>query len=293
MVLESLITAQMAEKKPIKMLPLSILYSSVGVLLALWIFPGNNLALIAFTVIAMIPLMVSIMRFEEEKEETQFELRSNGPYRKKLSVRESKELIPLSAHKHIFPFFLYIFIGLVISFAVWFMALPHDTVARLFSSQISTISQVATSITGHAISGDLTLIKIFLNNLRVLAFALVFSLLYGAGAIFIITWNASLVGVTIANSVRTVVAAGSTAGYFGAFSLGMAKYLTHGIPEILAYFIAALAGGIISVALVKKQFGTPKFTHALLDAFTLITISVFILLVAAAIEITISPLIPA
>ena len=273
MVLESLLTAQMAERKPIKMLPLSVLYSSIGILLALWIFPTNNLALIAFTVIALIPLMVNVMRFEGEKEE------------------KSKDLVPLSAHRQIFPFFLYLFVGLVISFSIWFLVLPHDIIAKLFSSQISTISQVATSITGNAIVSS-SFVKIFLNNLRVLAFALVFSLLYGAGAIFIITWNASLVGVTIANSVRTIVAAGSTAGYFAAFPLGMMRYLTHGIPEIFAYFIAGLAGGVISVAIMKKHFGTPKFTHALIDFFALMMLSIFLILVAAAIEVTISPLIP-
>ena len=273
MVLESLLTAQMAERSPVKMLPLAILYSTVGILLALWIFPNNNLALIAFTVIAAIPLMVDVMRFEEEKEE------------------RSKKLIPLSAHKQIFPFFLYMFIGFVISFAMWFLVLPHDVVGKLFSSQINTISQVSITITGDMTTSG-AFLKIFMNNLRVLAFALIFSLIYGAGAIFIITWNASLVGVTIANSVRTLVSAGSTVGYFGAFSLGMLRYLTHGIPEILAYFIAGLAGGIISVSLVKKQFGTHKFTYALLDFFTLTIIAVFLLLIAAAIEVTVSPLVP-
>lgn len=275
MVLESILTAQVAEKKPIKMLPLSALYSSIAILTSLWIFPGNNLALIAFTVMALLPLMVSIMRFEEEREE------------------KSKKLIPLTEHKQILPFFVYMFIGLVISFAVWFLVLPHDVVAKLFSSQISTISQVSTSITGNAISGDAAFVKIFINNMRVLAIAVLFSLLYGAGAIFVITWNASLIGVTIANSARTAIAGVSTASYFGAFSLGMVRYLTHGIPEIAAYFVAGLAGSIISASLIKKQFGTPKFTHAMLDSFSLIAISVFILLVAAAIEVTISPLIPA
>ncbi|MBD3263059.1 hypothetical protein GF374_01625, partial [Candidatus Woesearchaeota archaeon] len=203
MVLESLLTAQIAERKPLKMLPLSVLYSSIGVLLALWIFPSNYLAVIAFTVIAMIPLMVNIMRLEESKEEI------------------SKSLIPLSSHRDIFPFFVYMFVGLTISFAIWFLILPHEAVSQLFSSQISAIS-------GHvAINSIFT--KIFINNIRVLAFSIIFSLLYGAGAIFIITWNASLVGVAIANTARSLVA-GQSANYFGAFSIGVARYLTHGIP---------------------------------------------------------------
>lgn len=264
MVLESLITAKMAEKKPIKMLPLSFLYSSVGVLLALWIFPGSTLALIAFTVIATVPLMVNVMREEEKKEE------------------RCKKLIPLSSHKQILPFFLYLFIGLVLSFAVWFMILPYETVSTLFSFQLN-------SIAGQAAAAKLTFNTIFFNNLRVLAFAILFSLLYGAGAIFIITWNASLVGVAISNTIRSIVSIGGPTGYFAAVPVGVARYLTHGIPEIMAYFIAGLAGGILSVAIIKKQFGTPKFTRAMLDAFTLFGIAILLVIIAAIIEITISP----
>ena len=133
--------------------------------------------------------------------------------------------------------------------------------------------------------------NIFLNNIRVLAFAIVFSLLYGAGAIFIITWNASLVGVAIANLAKSKVAqvaGATTVHYVGSYSIHLLKYMLHGIPEILGYFIGGLAGGILSVAIIKKEFGTDLFSKALKDFAILSIVSVTLLFVAALIEVGIS-----
>ena len=67
MVLESLIPVRLAERKPIEMLPLAFLYASLAIFIALWIFPNHaSLTTVFFTVMALLPLMVSLMRFEEE-----------------------------------------------------------------------------------------------------------------------------------------------------------------------------------------------------------------------------------
>ena len=272
MVLESLITAKLAENDPWKMLPLSFIYSSVAVLLASWIFPSNDLAVISFTVIASIPLMVNIMKFEEYKEEI------------------SKD-INLGIHKKLLPFFVYFFLGLTVSFVFWFSVLPTHLASSLFSSQLHTINDV----NSYVISGNIIktgeFLRIFLNNIRVLAFAIVFSLLYGAGAIFIITWNASLVGVAIASLARNKLAAAGAATathYVAGYSMQLFKYMLHGIPEIMGYFIGGLAGGILSVSIIKKEFGTELFGKALKDFMLLCVASVVILFIAALIEVGIS-----
>jgi len=58
---------------------------------------------------------------------------------------------------------------------------------------------------------------------------------------------------------------------------------------MLAYFTAGLAGGIISIAVIKHDFGSKKFTHVLIDSLDLIVISLVILLIAAFIEVHITP----
>ena len=63
--------------------------------------------------------------------------------------------------------------------------------------------------------------------------------------------------------------------------------MTHGIFEIAAYFIAGLAGGIISIALIKHNL---QENRVLIDSLDLVLISVGFLIVAALIEVFITPL---
>ena len=77
--------------------------------------------------------------------------------------------------------------------------------------------------------------------------------------------------------------------YFGAFGLGLLRYMIHGIPEIAAYFIGALAGGIISVAFINHELGTKRFEKVVVDASVLILISVAMLIIAALLEVFIIP----
>ena len=184
--------------------------------------------------------------------------------------------------------------------------LPSGTISVLFESQSSTISSIngraidssLTSTTGNAITSFNIFSRIFFNNVKVLLFCVLFSFLYGAGSLFILMWNASIVGTAIGNFVRTNIATlantvgGSTIGaYFSVVSIGLFKYVLHGFPEILAYFVAALAGGIISIAIINHDFETRKFEHILLDSADLLMLSLFILFVAALLEVFVTPMI--
>ena len=113
---------------------------------------------------------------------------------------------------------------------------------------------------------------------------------------FILTWNASVISVAIGNFIRShlsnianTVGFVSIGSYFQIFSLGILRYMTHGIFEILAYFTAGLAGGIISVAVIRHDFRTKKFEHIVLDSADLLIISIFILVLAAFIEVFVTP----
>ena len=59
----------------------------------------------------------------------------------------------------------------------------------------------------------------------------------------------------------------------------------------MAYFTAGLAGGIISVAVMRHDFGTKKFENILLDSSSLIIVSLSLLIAAALLEVYITPLI--
>jgi hypothetical protein len=283
MVLESLIPVSIAEKRPIEMLPLAFLYATLAIFIAVWVFPQDaSLTAVFFTVMALLPMMVSMMKYEEQS----IFMKHGGDQH----------------HKKAMPFFIYMFLGMVFAYSIWFVFLPSSMVANVFGSQISTIHAINNNI--HAVTGNVVSISqyfnaVLMNNLKVLVFVLLFSFIYGAGAIFILTWNASVVAVAIGNVVRSTLSnyaevAGITgiSAYFAGFSLGLLRYMIHGIPEIGAYFVGGLAGGMISVAVLKHNFLDRKFNRVLIDASHLVLLAVGLLLMAGVLETFVSPIIP-
>ena len=65
--------------------------------------------------------------------------------------------------------------------------------------------------------------------------------------------------------------------------------MIHGVPEIGAYFAGALAGGIVSIAVIKHDIKSPKFWTILQDSLNLVILAVVILFIAALIEVFITP----
>ncbi len=299
MVLESIIPANIAEEKPIKILPVSFIYASIAIFIAYWLFPTEaSMTLIFFTVMACLPLMLGIIGLEKIKAEALMK-EIVFDY---LSKPEKKTSNPFKTHKNFFLFMGFLTLGITLAFTLWYIILPTSMVNVLFNSQINTINQINSNVshlTGNAINIFSYFSIILTNNLKVLMFCLLFSFIYGAGAIFILAWNASVVAIAIGNAARSALSsyaaatgANTISQYFSAFSLGLLRYIVHGIPEIAAYFVGGLAGGMISIAIIKHDFMSPKFKVILMDALFLILISIGLLITAALLETFISPLIP-
>lgn len=272
MVFEALITPWKAEKHPWEMFFFGFLYASIAMALSLWIFRDYaGLISVFFTVMACIPLIYSTLRFEEEKIEY---------------LPEEKSL--LQEHGRALLFFIFLFIGMTLAFATWFVILPNDMSQAVFSVQMNTILD----INGQAAQGASLFSTIFFNNLKVLTFCLLFSFFFGAGAIFILAWNASIIAVAMGSIIKNEIfttTSGLVIANINGYSTAIMRYFLHGIPEIAAYFVAALAGGIISVAIVKKDVFTKNFQRIAFDTSNLIIISILILIVAGLIETFITP----
>jgi len=272
MVLESLINPFAAEREPWEMFFIGLIYSSIAIIISLWVFNQHaSLVMVFLTVMACVPIIYTTIKIEEKKD---------------LNIESESKL--LKEHTRALSFFTYLFLGLTVSFALWYIFLPQTTVNILFNIQSQTIADINNRVTGNVINSVGLFGTIFMNNIKVMVFCILFAFLYGAGAIFILTWNASVIGVAIGNFVRSNVS--SAVSYFHMTSLGLLRYMIHGIPEIFAYFVAGLAGGIISIAIIRHDFSSRKFEHILLDASDLIIIAVFILLIAALIEVYITPI---
>lgn len=275
MVIESLVNPLKAERNPWEMFFIGALYSSVAILLSLWVFkPHASLVMVFLTVIACVPVIYGAIKLEEKKD---------------LEIEDEKILI--KEHGRALSFFIFMFLGITISFTLWYVFLPADLTQSLFSIQTKTISDINTQITGQGINQFTLFSKIFLNNVKVLIFCLIFAFIYGFGAIFILTWNASVIGTAIGNFIRSNISNTThIAHYFEITSLGILRYMIHGIPEILAYFMGGLSAGIISVAVIKHDFNSEKFQHVLLDSADLLLLSLAVLLIAALIETFVTPI---
>ncbi|MFH0868831.1 MAG: stage II sporulation protein M [archaeon] len=292
MVLEDLIPVHLAESNPLTVLPISFLYSTLAIFLALWIFPANAAIVAVFlTTIACMPLLLSVIGFEKEKSE------SSRGYLKDLLTDFFKGDVQEGGAKTVLSFFMTMFIGLTLAITFWYTVLPKDMLVNLFYLQLNTIKEINLGISGNAIVPAF-FGKILVNNIKVLAFSILFSFIYGAGAIFVISWNSSIIGVAMGESIRKGIAQftestgfGAIAGYSSAISVGIFRYMLHGVPEILAFFVGALAGSLISVAIVRHEYDSEMFRKTLTNSAGLLGVAMLLLLIGAVIEVTISPLI--
>ena len=290
--LESLINPKKAERKPYEMLFIGILYSSLAVLVADFLFLKNpvfekhvTLFIVFFTVLFSLPFFYYLIRLEEQKDE---------------KIKKESKL--LKEHGKAVSALLFLFLGYLIAFSFLYLVFPRETSNLNFKSQIETYcavnAQDITScvnsyttgniigITSSTIPTGLTfkdsmlrLSSILSNNFFVLIVTLIFSLIFGAGAIFILTWNASVIALAI----------GIFSKNLSSLPLGFLRFMIHGLPEIASYFIVALAGGIIGSAVIKHEFNKKKFWHILLDSLDMIILALVVLIVAALIEVFITP----
>jgi len=300
MVLESIISPLGAQRNPESNFVLGFVYAAIAVVLAFFIFPSDpSLSVIFLTTLAALPLLIEILTAEEEEEMSELKIHNKLPL--------------IATHLDVFLVFAYMFFGFLVCFLTVYIIFPEDVTNLLFSEQIQTIESIvgpsgfstgnffatgnSVAVSASAFSAEEGLKIILLNNFKVLLFSLLFSFLYGAGAIFILAWNASVLAIAMGNLVKTKIAEfgevtglGIIGSYFQAGSMSVLRYLVHGIPEVSSYFLGAVAGGIISAAVVRSDYKDPRFYEILLDSIDLIAFASLLLIVAALIEVSITPL---
>ncbi len=282
--IEMLIRPKRAERRPWEMFFVGLVYASIAFLLVSFVFSadmalkdGAGLLMVIFTVIFCLPFVYYLIKLEEGKD---VEISSSGT----LIKEHSKAISAL----------IWLFLGFVVAFSFWYLVFPTQA-GENFNFQIKTFCAINSPqdyknciemygvpiITGKATGFDIVM-GIFANNIYVLIFTIIFSLAFGAGAIFILVWNATVIASAIG-----IFAKGSLSG----IPLGLARYMIHGVPEIAAYFIGALAGGIVSVAVIRKDLRGERAWSILQDALILIIIAIIILVLAALMEVYFTPLI--
>lgn len=279
--LETLINPSEAEKGPWKMFFIGLLYGSLSLILVHFFFAQDYLAkysgliVVTFCVMFTLPFMYYLIRQEEKSDE------------------EVESLLGIwKVHGDAVFALMWLFLGFVLAFAVWNVILQDP---NLLNAQIGTYCSInspgqvencvqkysagSDSITGAATSG-VRFLSILQNNVYVMIFTLIFSFIFGAGAIFVLAWNASVISAAIGIF---------TQNQMKGIPLGFARYMVHGIPEIAAYFITALAGGIFGVSAIRNGIKSKTFFRVVGNAFIMLFIAIAILFIAAIVEVWITP----
>jgi uncharacterized membrane protein SpoIIM required for sporulation len=281
---ELLINPAKVENGSWKMFFIGLVYGSLSLLLVKWFF-GSDIVLskfsgmivVTFCVMFSLPFMYYLIKQEEDEDE-----QIEGFF------------TVIKAHKDAIYAFTWLFFGFVISFAIWYMVLSDS---NLFNAQIETYCMINSpgniegcvarydienqaAATGAA-TKSVRFLSIIENNIYVMIFTLIFSLIFGAGAIFVLAWNASVISAAI--------------GIFTNYNLkdlpfGLLRYMIHGMPEILAYFITALAGGIFGIGVIKNGIRGPKFLRIVENVVILLFASILILIIAAIVEVYFTPI---
>ncbi|MAF88992.1 MAG: stage II sporulation protein M [archaeon] len=309
MVLEMIMKAEYAERSPVRTLLLGFGVSSIALWIAyfatLWlpsyIFPEHaNSWFLFLTAVALIPFLNKVYLIEEGKAE-----------------RISEKSI-FKRHEDLLFIYIFLFLGMILSFSFWFTILPLKISQIVFSGQVAEIYRIqglktnlsgallATSagaitgnmlakITGYASSRTAFLKLVVFNNMRLLLLFMVFSFVFGAGAILLLTWNAAVVGVAMGFIIRDSIIVSSSVLLKSAFYLkelpfSFMSFFLHGIFEIVGYFAGAVSGGIFSVAILRGMHKTKHFKTILKDVLFFLLLAIAFIVIGAVLEVYVTPL---
>lgn len=281
--LEDIIHPKRTQKGPWKMFFIGLIYASLSLVLVHWFFSSDpdlskasGMMVVLFSIMFTLPYMYFIIRKEEKEDET---------------VEGFKGV--WNAHKDALYAFMWLFLGFVVAFSFWYIVLQDG---NLLNFQLQTYCRinnpegVETCVEQYLlepgkVSGSILketrLLSIIENNIYVMIFTLIFSLIFGAGAIFILIWNASVIAAAIGVFTKYSLAE---------IPLGIGRYMIHGLPEISAYFVAALAGGIFGVGILRHGIKDERFYKVLQHSIMLLFIAILLIFIGGIIEVYLTPI---
>lgn len=265
MVLERVISAEWMERRPLYALILGLVYTLIGYFTAVIFFGEHtSIAMLFLTTLLLVPSLIIIISLEEKK--------------------ESKEGLKHFFHNHkkIFEIFLFVFIGIFIGYLViGTFSTSFDTVFSYQTTYLLEKGSIGTEVMegigtyGHDVPKFQHFSGILTANLITAIIFFLLSFFYGAGGIFLILLNASIFASFIIYLTRFFKT--SILSLIGAFSI-------HMIPEICGFLLAAIAGGVISKAIITEKLGGPRFKNVMRDAMVLLVIAFVVIAVAAFLE---------
>ena len=258
MVLEWLLEAKKDRKNPLSIFVFAAIVSLISLFISYTVFKeSTGLFTVVLISLVSVPFINKMLLYEE------IETESTGE-KQGLWERHGDVIIAFAA----------LFLGMVITMSIVYVLMPADVSNQVFNEQIQEIKNIQSRVVGRFLK-DNTFTEILFNNVSVLFLSFLFSFAIGTGAILILAWNASVLSAavgTIANAQ----------GGLSGIPIGLLTFLPHGTFELTGYFVGAIAGGLISTAVWRRQ--SPKFYYIIGDSTKLFIVALVLLIVGAIIE---------
>ncbi|MFH0973978.1 MAG: stage II sporulation protein M, partial [Candidatus Micrarchaeota archaeon] len=292
MVLDVLIPPRRALRQPWLIAVASAVFVTGGVALQLLI-PSLHASAVIFAMVPAIPLIWTLLMHEERLEE-------NACYRFASPLAGERKFFEY--HSRLILVFAWFFFGAIVAYCAWYAVLPAPAVQSVFGDQLNEVKAIegfaanaanaagnaanaaanagasAAGVTGRVFSEG-KFLTLLTHNLQVLGLMFLFCLVYGVGSVYLLLWNASIIGVVIGARVKAEGVLGFATGFLGLFP--------HGIFEVAAYFVASIAGGILSMAVTRfarSKCPRREAPALALDVVILAVVSVALIAIGAAIE---------
>ncbi|MFC1691143.1 stage II sporulation protein M [Nanoarchaeota archaeon] len=271
-----MVIERLLDKKPIMQRPwlafgLGFLFSIIGFIVARFFFKESiSVAMLFMTTLILVPSIIKLISIEEKR------VRHDGIKRF------------FHDHKDIYEIYFFLFLGIFMSYLVMGIYVYNTDefdVAFNFQQDFLEKQQGVTEETlkdfkekeiNPTINNFLGILS---NNLSVALICFALSLFYGAGAIFLMMLNASVFSTFILMVIKH-----ASKTIFHAFSV-IGIFFIHLLPELGGFLLAAIAGGIISKALLVEKIGSTSFKNVMKDATVLLLVSFGMIIVGAALEV--------
>jgi len=269
MVLENFLKSKSINSHSLLICFLSFVYVFIAYLVSYYFFSGFLSLAILFTLTLMVvPSMNTILSLDE-----------------KTDIKSGIKHF-MRNHRVVFKVYFFSFIGFFLGFLLLGSIFGYEP----FSYQLDLLKDQRGLSAGliegfknfEGNPGFENFVGVFSTNLYVMLICFVLSLYFGAGAIFLVTLNASVFAVFISYVINYA----SKSFVHGLSIFGIT--LIYFIPEIVGFLLAAVAGGVLSRLIVTKDYKKIDAGKVVQNVFVKLCLGILLILVAAFIEVYIS-----
>jgi len=268
MVLED-IKSKYLEQRPFVALFLGVLYTFIGYGVAVFFFGENlSVAMLFLTTLLLVPTLVHLLADEEKRE------------------REAGTISFIKNHMDIAEVYLFLFIGVFVGYLILGFLLPasYESIFHFQTEYLTKQQGLSNELITSFLEGTFTpslqhVAGVLSKNIPVALLFFILSVFYGAGAVFLVVLNASV----FSSFIQFVVQHLSNRALDIVTILGF--FSVHLIPEITGFLLAAIAGGVVSRAMLHESWGSKGFSNVMKDSVLLLLVSIIFIVVAAILEV--------